>query len=391
MELYKNLGEETRYHEYKEAVLSTPDTISTMEDFEALRSGHLTSEYYEKIIQQIFYDMYRYIPRYVACFFNSVRKRAYSWYYGVTDEGFVTGIPVMASDIGRLREELHQMFSFLMSNHLAIVISSEDLEQHIKADQCQEQHHEIYYLSQIDTSPLSDSSTGHDSEFSDSKATWLKGYTCLSLKRQIKRLVQFQMIPLIQVTTPPSFLLNLESDLIENSRGLENYRTAKKNYEKEYAKWLEDINYYSSKIDTMLNNPKIIEAFKVFTKDFYYEPEHLCTKEEFGKCFRVGDQLIRNPPFLTLFREFRDYHRNQIRSKRPRLSKAPKDLRVVVGNRLTFSGWLLRDNPEVDYIMLRVSCRALELKTLYRAVFFNGKFWQYQSRRLRSGVPECGF
>ena len=65
MEQYSHLGPETIFQEFKEAVLSTPDTKAEIRMLTPLSQGVLSDEYFELIINQTLFDLYRYLPRYL--------------------------------------------------------------------------------------------------------------------------------------------------------------------------------------------------------------------------------------------------------------------------------------------------------------------------------------
>ena len=146
-----------------------------------------------------------------------------------------------------------------------------------------------------------------------------------------------------------------------------------------------------------MSDPEIVREFLSFLEDSGKKltEEDYCTTEEHGKCFRVGNELIGDPPFLDHFRDFRDFNRDRLQLVKPKAPKIPKDIRSISTNRSAYIGYLLYGNPDVDYLLLRCSCRALDLKSksIYRAISFNGRYWQYQSRQVKRTpeglVPSC--
>ncbi len=380
MEHYSRLGSETIYQEFKESVLSTSNTRANPAMLDSLLAGNLTDEYSELILDQIIFDLYRYMPRYTACFFNSQRKRHSNWYYGVTDDGLAVGIPVLNKQLESFRTVVTNTFNFLRDNRVAIVIPKSTLDAHCKLEKCLEQHRLINYLDEYG---------------------WSQGYTCERFQRELRGLVKFQVVPLIKPVTPSPttdtkepLITRLPELLKQNQSNLDKFDLANQAYQRKYHQWLIDINYYSSKVDTLLSNPETVKKFHEFTKDFNFTPDHNCLVERYGECFRVGDRLIRDPPFMDLFRDFRDYHRDQIRTSKPKAPVPPKDFRTVAVNRLAYSGALIRHSSEITFVILKMTLRAFKAKSPNRTIFYNGHFWQYQQRstRLESGltpVPEC--
>ena len=374
--LYQNLGKETLYREYKEAVLSIPGATVSPEDCLDISNGILSDEYVEKIHQQVMHDMYRYIPRYVACFLNSYRKRHYSWYYGVNDDGDVLGFPIHHASIDYWRNEIQQMFRYLLFNHVNIVIDSHHLDVHLNVDRCRETHTVINYLE---------------------NNKWQVGYTCISIKKKIIESVRFQMVPLSIINnTPPVWLQQVPNRLAENETKLRVYHEQKRIYDEEYMKWTQYMNYYSAGIDLLLTDENIIKSFYEYTKTYPYKAEDYCTTPKFGDCFKVGNRLIKNPPFLDLFRDYRDAQRAEIRKHRPIEPKHVKSIKEIVLNRLGVSNYLFLNqtkSPPVAVlpVALRLSCRAISYpqRLTYKAIFYDGKYWQTQRRRMRHGSPEC--
>ena len=389
LSLYDYLGEETRHREYKEAVLSIPETYSTIQDYQDLVQGTLSDSFKDKIVKQVTYDLYRYVPRYMVCFLNSARRRYYSWYYGVNDEGYIVGLPVHIDDLDTFRDEIYNDIRVLMSNAINIVIpcnegdirQCRDLDRHIIHDRCPDDHTLVHY-------------------YKDGK---LKGgYTCEGLRAVVSDSISFQIVPLSTVDSTttmatavaPRFIRDAHSALIANAEALRRYEVALDLYHEKYRDWSDRINYFSSKIDVLLSDRTIVTQFNDFTKNYPYKQQDFCSAPKKGECFKVGDKIIRDPPFLSQFRDFRDIQRDTVRRRRPVEPVRPRDIRRVTTNKLALAAHLLLDsgNTQIVPVIIKISCRALQKQDKYDTVAIFQKedgSWRTQHRRLRRGTPEC--
>lgn len=375
MNLFKNIGAETIYREYKESVLSHfPPKETTFQDLFINR--RLSLEYETLIEDQINYDLWKYIPRYMSCFYNSpYNKHTHRWFYGVSDTGIITGIPVIKDRIRYLRYEFHRTVKHLLNNSIAILIDEEDYIEH-KA-QCDGIHTKVNYR--------------HRHQF-------FASYRCTELTKNLQESIRFHVIPLNrpsgeQLQNPQlNFITEITSLVAKNKSRQDQYHEQYRGWQTSFKVWIKKMNLYSSKISDLLGNDRINEQFSQFIEaTTILTDKDYCNPEKDENCFAVKSKGIRDPPFMEIFRKFRDENRNSIRKHRPVRPQIPKDYRFTYATRLAYSNYLLLSNPEVTYIMLQMTLdkRDKSVRPHKLAFLYNGH-WHYQARiPKKDGDPQC--
>lgn len=365
MNLYQQVPTETIWREYKEVVLGASDDV----DFADLENGVMTQRYELKVVNQVMSDILKYIPRYVTCFLNASRRRYHSWYYGITDDGYLAGFPLLD---GGYKDQFRAFFDEVVDPNVAIIIPADKLTDHISADFCQETHVLMEYT-----------------HFGKREL----GYTCSNLNAMKRDSIDFQIIPLERPISQPMALTKLKDRLTKNIIDVTNYENALTKHNQDYSDWLRTFTYYSGKLDLLLADPVIISEFLDFLRKYPLKPENYCSRPDTGgRCFKIGNQYIKEPPFLLIFRAFRDEMRVRLRVHQPMKPKTVKDNRKVLINRLFLAGSMLTADPNVSFYMFKMSCRSLGQREMYRAIYYDttDRIWRFQTRTMKYGkTPSC--
>ena len=367
MNVFGDLGPETLRKEYKEAVLTHFQPEDEM--WASLYEKGILSPRYESLIErQLIHDLWKYLPKYISCFYNA--NKMSSWYYGVSDKGIITGIPITLDRINRLRDRLSKMMRHLVDNNIAVVIDKTSYPNHIKS--CNGNHSKTYYR--------------HNYKF-------VKGYLCENNTRQAKSLIRFHLIPLSRPTIgqleSPSLthITSIRTIIEENMGSISDYKNRLRQYKIEIEEWMNQMKIYGVKIETLLSNPYTREQFEDFMKDKITRQDYCFSKTE--SCYYVGNTGIKNPPFIDILNMFRDINKTRIRKLKPVKPEEPKDKSYIYRSRLAYLSYLTLDNLDVRHVIIKMSL--LKRPDLVgKLVYMRNNHWQYLKRSSKTNRdPEC--
>lgn len=374
MEMFSGLGPETIYQEYKESVLSHY-SLDRLMFMEFLQTKKLTTEYQDLIEQQIKYDLEKYLPKYLSSFYNGKKNRTYRWYYGVADQGIITGIPIAKEKWAYVQDMIISSIENLINNQIVAVVHFDKIGEHVKT--CNDYHREVYYY-----------------HLKEKKC----GYLCPSQLIRLKSNLRIEMIPLRKPTIESvdkrddlNFITEINQLIDKNNHKLAIYRKAMDVFNVNFNQWVDKMNYYSSKIETIMSNPSSYREFQDFVKmNGLITEEDYCHSSE--KSYQVGQHFIKELPFMDAFREFRDYKRSVIRIDKPRRPRPPKDYTLAYANRLAFTNYFLLNQPDILYFIIKVTLDKVQFDDRhdYSIVYYNNTQLIYQRRSLNtSGQPQC--
>lgn len=372
MRLYSYLGPESFIKEYKEAVLSNFPPLA--ESFDQLINHQILSLDYEiNIKNQINHDLNKYVPRYISCFYNSKRPTL-KWYYGVDDEGLVTGIPLLNLNFENISKKIIDHVQNLVNNNLRVVIPN--LDNH----KCNEQHYKMEYRN-LDK--------------------WISGYYCPGHTRNLNKFIDINIIKL-DSPKPKHYLMSHPemADILRIKQMIDDERILQRQHiddmkvwRSEYKKWIDLMNDYSTKISIILSDPKRMNEFVTFMRNYDLKSEDYCHNnvDMQPNCYQVGKKYIKDPPFLDIFRKFRDIQRDKIRQLRPIRPKKHQNRINVFASRLGYLSYDLSLNPNVKFYIIEIQ---LNQQPIFDndaiVVYLHNNYWQSKIRIDKpDGSPQC--
>jgi hypothetical protein len=372
IKLFQHIRQETFEREYKEMVISF--NYSTEAFIPDIIGHRLPPEYANLVESQIIADLYRYVPKYISCFFNSQEQPMFAFYYGVTDDGQIIGIPYAKDHHGRLFRLIHNHIRFIIGNHVRVVLPN--LDGHI----CEGTHVKINYL--------------------DHRQKWREGHFCSYLSGVLNECITVKVIVLDKKGVTPHSTVRIRRMVERYDESLTRYQQAHHEWERSSRAWIAKMNFYSGKIADLLADTRTTQEFIDYAESrLGHSLSQLSIPNSSSKSkerasdrlYRVGENWVPEEPFFDLFRGFRDHKRERLRRSKPVKPVRPRNPLAFLLNRVGVVAPYLIENPKIDFLSYYFKFKKKPPFPKNSCVVYSEQNrWRVTSRRLKTrGDPEC--
>ena len=305
------ISEETLFDEHKEFCVDNTLELKQEEDItKYINTGIIDDKLNKSIINSISRYIKLYFPKYFTTFLNSPAENRTHGYFniGVSDNGYITGIPIFASQIDLVKEVIINTISNILKKEMICSVENDNSISDILSNMTVE----IHKLNQ---------SNNFDDENS------------------INQLISYYQHAIARYKINKIRL-----------------RAKLKEYNKKYKRWYELILKYSAKKTEVLNDKEMRYQFVDFVRDNYHLVNQKLVDEPyiFIKDYSYREVCLSLTDYDNLIMLFRDSKRRVLIDNRPEKPNMNMiDPRINAIKRLTPLMDKIIKNNSVQYILIR--------------------------------------